>query len=322
MSQFPLVSIIIPCFNSERYLANAIDSVLNQSYHNIELIIVDDCSTDNTLEIIRQYQAVDGRIRLFCREQRGGRPAITKNTGIDHIRGEFVCFLDHDDYYLPGKIEALLLPLLKNQDCVAAFHDIDLVDSDGNFINQYLDNFTTDAVDYIEQLNGNEFVTHENFFAFQSVHYAAIHTISVMIAVERFGKTNLHFDTGYNVCDDTDLWIRLGISGKLIFINSRLAHYRQHTNNITKNRLKVQRDVISLLENNYPRVVDKLSKTEKLNLKKRISNHYSDLGWLHRQTYNPLESTSAYIKAWKWSGDLKHLIHAAKSLFPARRTAQ
>ena len=61
---------------------------------------------------------------------------------------------------------------------------------------------------------------------------------------------------------------------------------------------------------------------EKLNLKTRISNHYSDLGWLHRQTYNPLESTSAYIKAWKWSGDLKHLIHAAKSLFPARRTAQ
>lgn len=318
MTQLPLVSIIIPCFNSEAYLAVAIESALNQSYENIELIIVDDCSTDRTLEIIQQYQTKDARIRLIRREQRGGRPAVTKNSGIEHIKGDFVCFLDHDDYYLPGKIESLINTLLKNQNCIAAFHDIDLVDSEGNFISQYLTNFTNDAKDYLDCLSTTEFITHDNFFAFQSVHYAAIHTISVMIAIERFDKGNLYFDTTYGVCDDTDLWIRLGLAGKLIFVKERLAHYRQHSSNITGNRLKVQLDVISLLEKNYERVAKRLANNERLSLRTRISKNYSDLGWAYRKTYNPLKSIPAYIMAWKWSGEIKHLTNAAKSLFPAR----
>lgn len=318
MTNPPLVSIIIPCFNSERYLAIAIESVIHQSYRNIELLIVDDCSTDNTLEIAYRYQENDDRIRIIQRTHRGGRPAITKNAGIEYISGDFICFLDHDDYYLPGKIDALLFPLLNNPECVASFHDIDLVNSEGKFLSQYLDNFVNDANDYLDNKNGIEFITHSNFFAFQSIHYAALHTISVMISVERFGRKNLSFDTRYNVCDDTDLWIRLGLAGKIIYVNRRLAHYRQHTNNITTNKLKVQQDAISLLERNYPRVAEKLSKYERLKLRKRISDNYSDLGWLHRQTYNPRKSVAAYIEAWKWSREAKHLVHALKSFFPTR----
>lgn len=320
MPDQPLVSVVIACFNSIQYLSCTIESVLNQTYKNIELILVDDCSTDGTVTLINEYIALDKRIRLIQRKQRGGRPAITKNTGLEYITGEFVCFLDHDDYYHPRKIEYLLGSLIENPECVAAFHDIDLVDEHGNFLNRYLDNFTTEANGYIHQINASKYRCNANFFAFQSIKYAAIHTISIMISIERFGRNNLSFDTRFQVCDDTDLWIRLGLSGQMIFLNESLASYRQHGTNITRNQIKVQEDAIILMEYNFPRVSDKISKQERRLLTNRISSYYDDLGWMYRCRNTRKKSIHAYINAWKWSKSGKHLIHAIKAIFPARTT--
>jgi len=315
-----LVSVIIACFNSVRYLSCTIDSVLNQTYKNIELILVDDCSTDGTVALINEYMGRDQRIRLIQREQRGGRPAITKNTGLEYITGEFVCFLDHDDYYHPKKIEYLVSSLIENPECVAAFHDIDLVDEHGNFLNRYLDNFIAEANEYIKRISASKYICSTRFFAFQSIKYAAIHTISIMIATERFGRKNLSFDTRFQVCDDTDLWIRLGLSGQIIFLDKSLASYRQHATNITRNQIKVQEDALILMEYNFPRVSDKISEQEKILLTKRISSYYDDLGWMYRCKKIRKDSIRAYIKAWKWSKSGKHLVHAIKAIFPIRKT--
>ncbi len=318
MKNRPLVSIIIACFNSAQYLKQAIDSVLNQSYRNIELILVDDCSTDNTVALIREYLAMDNRVRLVQRSQRGGRPAITKNTGIEHIKGEFLCFLDHDDYYHPNKIESLVSLLLENTACVAAFHDIELVNSEGQFLNRYLDNFTEEAKEHLVSVGDSKYVCNKNFFTFQSIKYAAIHTISVMISIERFGRENLYFDTRYKVCDDTELWIRLGLSGEIAYINNILAYYRQHESNITRDLIKVQEDSLLLMTNNFQRIENIMTDDDKCKLKARISHYYSDLGWMYRKKRIPGKSLPAYLKAWKWSGNRKHLVHAMKSLFPVR----
>ena len=316
----PLVSVIIACFNSIPYLSCTIDSVLNQTYTNIELILVDDCSTDGTVALINDYIARDQRIRLIQRKQRGGRPAITKNTGLEYVTGEFVCFLDHDDYYHPRKIEDLLSSLVENPECIAAFHDIDLVDKQGNFLSKYLDNFVAEANDYIRYIGASKYICNTRFFAFQSINYAAIHTISIMIAIERFGRDNLLFDTRFQVCDDTDLWIRLGLSGQMIFLDKSLASYRQHGTNITRNQIKVQEDALILMEHNFPRVSNKISKQEKQSLVNRITNYYNDLGWMYRCKDTRKKSIFAYINAWKWSKSVKHLIHAAKAIFPVRKT--
>ena len=107
MDNKPKVSIIIPNYNYAKYLRKCIDSVLNQTYANIELIIVDDGSTDNSREVIESY--VDHRIIKIYQENQG--VSVARNNGIQIANGSYLAFLDSDDYWSPNKIEENLLLL-------------------------------------------------------------------------------------------------------------------------------------------------------------------------------------------------------------------
>lgn len=99
-----LVSVIMPAYNCADFIGESIKSVLNQTYSNFELIIVDDCSTDDTLSVIKQYLAKDKRIRLFkLRKNCGG--AIARNTAVDKAKGVYLAFNDSDDIWKPHKLE-------------------------------------------------------------------------------------------------------------------------------------------------------------------------------------------------------------------------
>lgn len=104
MSSSPLVSIIMPCLNCELYISEAILSVINQSYKNIELIIVDDGSTDGTIGIIESFTRIDPRVRFFRNNEANHGVSIARNIGISESSGKFICFLDSDDYLLPESI--------------------------------------------------------------------------------------------------------------------------------------------------------------------------------------------------------------------------
>ena len=100
-----LISVITPARNSGLYIAEAIESVLVQTYGAWEMIVIDDGSFDNTAAIVREYAAADRRVRLISRRANGG-PAAARNTGLREARGRFIAFLDSDDLWLPEKIEA------------------------------------------------------------------------------------------------------------------------------------------------------------------------------------------------------------------------
>ena len=99
-----LVSIITPSFNSEKFIAETIASVQNQTYKNWEMIIVDDCSKDKTVEIVQEIIRSDNRIKLIKLEKNSG-PAIARNSGIQAVSGKFMTFLDADDIWFPDFIE-------------------------------------------------------------------------------------------------------------------------------------------------------------------------------------------------------------------------
>lgn len=99
-----LVSIIMPAYNSEKYIGKAIESVLAQTYNNWELIVIDDASKDNTLDIINDYRKKDSRIKLFQNKVNTGVSA-TRNIGIELASGDWIAFLDSDDIWLPYKLE-------------------------------------------------------------------------------------------------------------------------------------------------------------------------------------------------------------------------
>lgn len=99
-----LVSVILPNFNAARFLSRSILSVLNQTYKNLELIIVDDCSTDSSLKIIKSFAKKDQRIRYFITKKNSGSASLPKNLGISKTRGEYLAFLDADDYWMSDKL--------------------------------------------------------------------------------------------------------------------------------------------------------------------------------------------------------------------------
>lgn len=105
MSCKDLVSVVIPNYNSERYIRQTIDSVRSQTYSNWELIIVDDKSTDHSVEIINEYARENHRIRLIQLDSNSGLPAVPRNVGVKAAKGKYVAFLDADDLWHPQKLE-------------------------------------------------------------------------------------------------------------------------------------------------------------------------------------------------------------------------
>lgn len=124
-----LVSVIMPAYNSEKYIAESIKSVLAQTYQNWELIIVDDCSTDRTKEIVRNFN--DTRIKFFENDVNSGAD-VARNRAISEARGRWLAFLDSDDIWKPEKLE-IQLEFMHNTGAEFSFTAYRQVDESGNY---------------------------------------------------------------------------------------------------------------------------------------------------------------------------------------------
>ena len=111
----PLVSIITPCYNAAPFISQAIESVLAQSFGDWEMIIVDDCSSDDSLSIIQKYARIDSRIRYLRTDKPSGSPTLPRNMGIKEAKGRYIAFLDSDDIWLPNKLSDQLKVFEKSE---------------------------------------------------------------------------------------------------------------------------------------------------------------------------------------------------------------
>lgn len=108
------VSIITPCYNAESTIVQTIESVVNQTYQNWEMLIVDDFSSDNSAEIIKNYASKDNRIKYFKTNKPSGSPSLPRNIGIENAKGKFIAFLDADDLWLPDKLKKQVIFMEEN----------------------------------------------------------------------------------------------------------------------------------------------------------------------------------------------------------------
>ena len=128
MTNTPLVSVIMPCYNSERFIAESIDSVIGQSYPNFELLITDDGSTDNSVEIIKNKVEKDNRIKLFILKERIGI-AKARNNSLSHAKGRFIAFLDSDDIWTSNKLSTQINFIINNN-IGFSYSDYELIDEE------------------------------------------------------------------------------------------------------------------------------------------------------------------------------------------------
>ncbi len=136
MQYGPLVSVVIPTYNAQHYIGQTIQSVLQQSYTNWELLIVDDCSTDSTTDVVSSLAAHDRRIRLMSLEANSNLPAVPRNRGVSEARGDLIAFLDHDDLWFKHKLRRHVLAHKHNQD-LAMTHSV-LMDFPGKFTSRVI----------------------------------------------------------------------------------------------------------------------------------------------------------------------------------------
>lgn len=106
MNEKPLISVIVPVYNVEKYLRKCLDSIINQTYKYLQIILVNDGSTDSSLSICKEYENIDGRIIVIDKENEG--PAVARNIGLDYANGDFIAFVDSDDWILENMYEVLI----------------------------------------------------------------------------------------------------------------------------------------------------------------------------------------------------------------------
>ena len=131
-----LVSIITPCYNSEKFISQTINSVLNQTYKNWEMIIVDDVSSDKSVAIISTFCKQDSRIKLYQLLDNSGA-AIARNKAIDVAKGNFIAFLDSDDLWLPKKLE-LQLDFMIKYNYSLSYTSYEIINEEGSLTNKII----------------------------------------------------------------------------------------------------------------------------------------------------------------------------------------
>ena len=203
----PLVSVIMSVYNGEKYLVQAIDSILNQTYQNFEFIIIEDSSTDNSLDILEEYAKKDSRIKIIKKEKNIGIKGFIENLnlGISIAEGKYIARMDQDDVSLPERFQ-------KQVDFLENNPEITLVGAQLNFINEQ-NKITGEAIGALEHLDIVKKITSK---------------IQLFHPVIMFRKEkNIQYREKFLYCEDYDLYLNLITQGKkLANINEKLLHYR------------------------------------------------------------------------------------------------
>ena len=216
MNDYGLVSIIVPTYNAACFIRETIDSVLAQTCKNWELLVIDDCSKDETVHIVESYVAKDVRIKLLKTEKASGSPARPRNIGINKACGRYIAFLDSDDYWTPDKLEKQL-PLFEDPSVAIAYSYYEKVAEDGTCANRLIKSAARHT--YKSLLYGNE-----------------IGCLTAVHDTRTAGRSYFQY-IGH---EDYALWLSILKKGYTArCVPERLAYYRVRHASVSSNKLRV-----------------------------------------------------------------------------------
>jgi glycosyltransferase involved in cell wall biosynthesis len=222
INHLPLVSIVITTFNHAAFIQKAITSALGQTYTNLEVLVIDDGSTDKTKEVVEQYASV----KYHYQHNQGLSSA--RNTGIDQSNGEYILFLDADDWLYERAVEHNLMHLQSNSSYAFACGAHDMVDVEGKLIFESYPESKTNVYSHLLLRN------------YLAMHAAALFKRSIMIS--------FRYDTNLRACEDYDLYFRITRSFPVVIHDQKIAAYRRHENNMSLNAPLMLHSVLKVLE--------------------------------------------------------------------------
>lgn len=210
-----LVSVIVPCYNAASYITETIESVISQSYTNWEMLIIDDCSCDNSGLIIQNYCSIDSRIKYYRTEKASGTPTLPRNIGIENAMGRYIAFLDSDDVWLPNKLEEQLC-LFDDSQTAIVYSDYEKMAETGERNHRIIKAPST--VNYKQLLLGN-----------------VIGCLTAVYDTDKIGK--VYFSEHSH--EDYIMWLSILKNGFIArSSNTVTALYRVRNHSVSSNKLK------------------------------------------------------------------------------------
>lgn len=223
----PLISIVTPVYNAEKFLEETVGSIQNQTYQNWELLLVDDGSTDNSLQIAEDLAKTDPRINAVSIKNSGA--AIARNTGIDLAKGSYICFIDADDLWLPEKLEKQI-KFMQEKNCAFSFTGYEFADETG-------------------KPNGKKVRVPATITYHQALKNTTIWTSTVMFNLQKLSKKDVSMPNVRRGQDTATWWKVLKQIDHAYGLNKTLSLYRRSTNTLSSNKLTALKRTWNLYRN-------------------------------------------------------------------------
>tara|TARA_A100001015_G_scaffold210629_1_gene236047 strand:- start:3438 stop:4367 length:930 start_codon:yes stop_codon:yes gene_type:complete len=261
LKSLPQVSIVINCYNGESYLHDSINSVINQSYKNWEIVFWDNGSYDKTSQIIKDYQKKTRRIRYFFNEK-NEKLGIARNKALENCNGKYITFLDVDDIYNKNALE-ILVRSIEKQGVVLCYGGVENINEEGQAINSVMPKFKT----------GNLF--NDLLMQFD------IHVPSVIISNDLIKKNKYYINSKLECSEEFNLFMKIALHHNVCSIPKVISKYRIRNDSLTVATLKrhgLERRITlnELIEKN-----PKLKETNKKELKEAFArSKYYDARYL------------------------------------------
>lgn len=291
----PKVSVIIPTYNAGQYIKDAIKSALNQTYKNIEIIVVDDGSIDDTGEVVKNYEI------KYLRKANGG-PASARNVGIKEARGEYIAFLDADDLWLPEKLQEQI-------DFAANNKSMGLVHSD--VITKYSNGETK-----IKRKGKDNYCRNE----FYNLFMGNFITNSSVLAPKRHFEVFGSFDESPDLIanEDYDMWLRIASKHDIAYINKPLVVYRIHDQGISRDPKRAYLGEKRVIERNLVNFGKDFPKIERL-YRKRMSKLFFNFGYEYFSNSHFNEARTQFLTSLSYQPwNIKTLKYYIATFFDAK----
>lgn len=275
----PLVSVVMPCYNYASFVGDAVDSVLSQTYQNIELIIINDGSTDDTKEILEAIS--DNRVMVLHIENSGVSTA--RNKGIELARGQFIAFIDADDLWSPDKIQQQVQAFKKHPDCSYCFTNFSRFDAKNNQYGAF-----TDYAYYLGNIS--QHATNELRVHFKDVCHDLEMPWYPTINMVRMNKIKHLFEKNRRIGEDVSFFIHFWASTDGIFVPKTLAFLRVHGANSSNVSYSHAELLISVFQSN-------LKHYKQREFKRTLGRLYLGLAYQQRKRNQYSEAAKNYSRS-------------------------
>jgi glycosyltransferase involved in cell wall biosynthesis len=311
----PLVSVFIPTYDGARFIGETLQSVLGQTYENLELIVVDDRSQDDTADVVAGYAASDARVRLLRKDVREG-PCRARNDALSRTRGSLLCWLDQDDLWMPTKVQEQVRLMSERPDV--------------GLVYTYFDAFDSQSRELIDWPDGRRDIEGD-VLAPLFIIGCFIGSITTMFRRQAVSGPKVRVrERDFSFGDDFYLWLTIALNWQVACIPRPLAAYRRHATNESA-RLTAESNVALRLARllqefveEYPQAADRLGRSERMGLARHtlLAARFESTQGHRRRAAQLILRALAWDPAVLPRATFGTLAHSLRKPLPARGTGR